>query len=41
MPTYQDINRHTSNVILDPEVSAEIWAKTIEESAFMRIARRS
>lgn len=40
MSTYQDTNRHTSNVILDPEVSAEIWAKTIEESAFMRLARR-
>lgn len=40
MPTYQDISRHTSNVILDPEVSREIWAKTIEESAFMRAARR-
>ena len=40
MPTYQDISRHTSNVILDPEVSAEIWAKTIEESAFMQLARR-
>lgn len=40
MPTYQDISRHTSNVILDPEVSAEIWAKTIEQSAFMQLANR-
>lgn len=40
MPTYQDINRNTSNVILDPEVSREIWAKATEESAFMRAARR-
>lgn len=38
MPT--DINRNTTNVILDPEVSAEIWAKTIEESAFMQLARK-
>ncbi len=40
MPTYQDISRHTTNVILDPEVSSEIWANAIEESAFMRAARR-
>lgn len=40
MPTYQDISRHTSNVILDPEVSAEIWAKAIDESAFMQLANR-
>ena len=40
MPTYQDISRHTSNVILDPEVSAEIWGKTIEQSAFMQLANR-
>ncbi len=40
MPTYQDTNRNTSNVILDPEVSAEIWAKAIEESFFMQRARR-
>ena len=38
MPTYQDISRQTTNVILDPEVSSEIWAKTIEESAFMQLA---
>ena len=38
MPT--DINRATTNVILDPEVSGEIWAKTIEESAFMQLARK-
>ena len=40
MPTYQDVSRHTSNVILDPDVSQEIWANVIEESAFMRAARR-
>ena len=40
MPTYQDISRHTTSVILDPEVSSEIWANAIEESAFMRAARR-
>ena len=40
MPTYQDISRHTTNVILDPDVSNEIWANVIEESAFMRAARR-
>ncbi len=40
MPTYQDISRHTSNVILDPEVSQEIWAKAIEQSAFMQLANR-
>lgn len=35
-----DINRKTTNVILDPEVSSEIWAKTLEESAIMQLARR-
>ena len=40
MPTYNDISRHTSNVILDPEISSEIWAKTIEQSAFMQLANR-
>lgn len=40
MPSYQDISRHTSNVILDPELSREIWASTIEQSAFMQAARR-
>lgn len=40
MPTYQDISRHTSNVILDPEISSEIWGKTIAESAFMQLANR-
>ena len=38
--SYADVSRHSSNVILDPEVSSEIWAKTLEESAFMRLARR-
>lgn len=36
----QDINRKTTNVLLDPEVSAEIWAKTLEESAIMQLARK-
>ena len=40
MPTYQDISRHTSNVILDPEISAEIWGKAADESAFMQLANR-
>ena len=40
MPSYADISRHTSNVIADPEVSKEIWAKTIQESAFMQLARK-
>lgn len=31
--------RTTTNVILDPEVSSEIWAKALEESAFMQLAR--
>ena len=40
MPTYQNISRHTSNVIADPEISREIWAKAVDESVFMRLARR-
>lgn len=39
MPTYQDINR-TSSIELPSEVSSEIIAKTLEESAIMRLARR-
>lgn len=35
-----DINRGTSNVALPQEVSSEIWAKTLENSAFMQLARR-
>jgi len=35
-----DISRQTTNVALPQEVSAEIWAKAIEESAFMRLARQ-
>ncbi|MBQ2680457.1 MAG: phage major capsid protein [Eggerthellaceae bacterium] len=35
-----DINRGTTNVLLPAEVSREIWAKTIEQSAFMQLARR-
>lgn len=38
MPT--DINRNTTNVVLPEEVSAEIWAKTIEDSAIMQLARK-
>lgn len=33
-------NRGTSNVLLPKEVSTEIWAKTIEESAVMQLSRR-
>ena len=40
MPTYQDISRHTSNVIFDPEVSNEIISNAIEASAFMQLAPR-
>lgn len=39
MPTYQDINR-TSTIELPSDVSGEILAKTVEESAIMRLARR-
>lgn len=35
-----DINRGTTNIVLPQEVSAEIWAATIEGSAFMSAARR-
>lgn len=35
-----DINRGTTNVLLPAEVSSEIWGATLEESAFMRLARR-
>ena len=41
MPTtYQDVSRQTSNVALPSEVSSEIWAAAIENSAFMTLARR-
>lgn len=40
MPTAIDINRGTSNVALPQEVSAEIWAKVLDESAFMQLARK-
>lgn len=39
MPSYQDVSRHSTNVILDPEVSREIWANAVQESAFMQVAR--
>lgn len=35
-----DINRGTTNVLLPAEVSAEIWGKVLEESAFMSLARQ-
>lgn len=35
-----DINRSTENVLLPPEVSSEIWAKTQEASAIMSLAQR-
>lgn len=35
-----DISRQTSNVALPQEISQEIWAKTLEESAFMTLARK-
>ena len=38
--TAVDINRGTSNVLLPAEVSREIWAKTIEDSAIMQLARQ-
>lgn len=41
MPTtYYDISRQTSNVALPADVSKEIWANAVDESAFMRAARR-
>lgn len=40
MPTAQDISRSTTNVLLPAEVSTEIWAKTLEESAIMQLARK-
>lgn len=35
-----DMSRGTSNVALPSDVSKEIWSKAIEESVFMRLARR-
>ena len=35
-----DINRTTTNVVLPEEVSAEIWAKALDESAIMQLARK-
>ena len=40
MPSYQDISRQTSNVALPVEVSNEIWANAIHESAFMQLGRQ-
>ena len=39
MPTtYYDVSRQTSNVALPADVSQEIWAHAIQESAFMQLA---
>ena len=35
-----DINRTTTNVLLPQEISAEIWAKTLEGSAIMQLAQQ-
>lgn len=35
-----DISRETSNLVLPKDVSNEIWAKTIEQSAAMQLATR-
>ena len=41
MPTtYHDISRQTSNVALPADVAQEIWAKAVDTSAFMQLARR-
>lgn len=41
MPTtYHDVSRQTSNVALPADVSQEIWANAVTESAFMQLARR-
>ena len=40
MPSYPDISRQTSNVALPVEVSNEIWANAIHESAFMQLGRQ-
>lgn len=36
-----DISRDTTNVVLPQEVSKEIWAKTLDQSAFMTLAQPS
>ena len=35
-----DINRGTTGIALPAEISREIWGKTVEQSAVMRLARR-
>ena len=35
-----NINRATTGLVLNPEQSAEIWAKAAEESAIMRLSRQ-
>jgi len=37
---YKDISRQTSNVALPSDVSQEIWANAVSESAFMQLGRR-
>lgn len=36
----EDVNRETSGILLPAEVSKEIWAKTIDESAIMQLATK-
>jgi len=38
--TYHDVSRQSSNVALPAEVSQEIWANAVSESAFMQLGRR-
>lgn len=40
MATIENTNRGTENILLPPDVSNEIWAKTQEASAVMQLARR-
>ena len=41
MPTtYYDVSRQTSNIALPVDVSSEIWANAIHESAFMQLGRK-
>lgn len=38
--TYHDVSRQSSNVALPADVSQEIWANAVSESAFMQLGRR-
>lgn len=40
MPSYADISRQTSNVALPADVSSEIWANAVHESAFMQLGHQ-